>query len=208
MQKNSTARLFPIFITFIVIVIVIVAIISIGRAMFAGTSEDASVDEIDSGRTALLDSNPNHSVSLTVRGPIVAEEQFKSYRVAVSPTARSLVVYKGYLETAEKDKTLDNNKTAYEQFIFALDKANMMKGRAPADDTSDDLRGICASGFIYEYSVLVDGKSTKRLWTSTCGGSKGTLEASTTQLNNLFMAQIPDGEKLLPFNQSSLQLKF
>mgnify|MGYP001394919252 CR=1 FL=1 len=206
MQRNSNSKLFPLLVTVIVIVIVIVALISIGRAIFKGASQDEAAEQIDGGRTALLDSSNGSSVSLTVRGPIVAEENFKSYRVVVSPASRSLTVHKGYLEAVQQSRDLDNNKTAYEQFVYALDKANMMKGVASEEDATSSLRGICATGYVYEYAVLSGGTPVKHLWTSTCDGSKGTLNASTKQLNNLFLNQIPDAEKILPFGNTGLRL--
>lgn len=210
MQRSSGSRFFPIFLIFIVVIILIVAVISIGRAIFSGVQQESTEsDQTDPGRTALLDTSLNHSVRLTVRGPIVAQENFASYQINVSPSSRAMDVYKGYLDDIQKSKSLSNNTKAYEQFVYALDKANMMKGDEPEDDSLNDLRGVCATGFVYEYSVLVDDDRTvKRLWTSTCDGSKGTLKASTEQLNDLFLAQVPGAEDLIPFSTSPLgQLK-
>lgn len=209
MQRSSGSRLFPIFLVLIIVVVVIVAIVSIGRAIFSGVQqEDTNSEQVDAGRTALLDTSPNHSVRLTVRGPIVAQENFASYQINVSPSRRTMDVYKGYLDDVQKSKAFSNNTKAYEEFVYALDKANMMKGDEPEDDSANDLRGICATGYVYEYSALADDRTVKRLWTSTCDGSKGTLDASTEQLNDLFLAQVPGAEDLIPFRTSSLgQLK-
>jgi len=35
-------------------------------------------------------------VSLSVRGPIVADEDFRSYEIVISPNMRELSVYEGY----------------------------------------------------------------------------------------------------------------
>lgn len=194
-------------ITIIVIVLIIVAIVSIGRAIFGGDSETADV-ETDRGRTELLKTGSDHSVSLTVRGPIVADENFKSYRILISPDSRSMDVYTGYLDENDRSRSFDNNTEAYEEFVYALDKANMMKGVEPVDEDQDDLRGVCAAGFVYEYAVLVNDEPVKHLWTSTCGGSKGSLNASVSQLNDLFFEQIPGSDDLIPFKTSGLQLQY
>jgi len=195
--------------TLIVVIIVIVAIVSIGRAIFFSCNQaDTTEPDIDTGRTELLDTTANHGVQLTVRGPIVAEEEFKSYQLEVAPNSREMVVYRGYLDDEERSKKLGNNRAAYEEFVYALDKADMMKGTMPADDADNDLRGICATGYVYEYAVLVDDKPVKHLWTSTCDGSKGTLQASTSQLNDLFLKQIPESADLVPFKSSGLRLNF
>ena len=197
--------MFPTLITLIVIVLVIVAVVSLGRAIFSGGGSDTSEEQVDEGRTALLETGSDRAVSLTVRGPIVAEEEHKSYRIIVSPSNRSMTIYKGYLDEQERAKTLRNNGEAYEQFVHALDKANMMKGIEPEDEKLNDLRGLCATGYVYEYAVLLDDSTIKRLWTSTCDGSKGTLQASVQQLNNLFLSQIPDSDKLVPFKSNPLR---
>jgi len=195
--------------TLIVVIVVIVAIVSIGRAIFfSGNQAGTTEPDTDTGRTELLDTTANHGVQLTVRGPIVAEEEFKSYQLEVAPNSREMVVYRGYLDDEERAKKLGNNRSAYEEFVYALDKADMMKGTMPADDADNDLRGICATGYVYEYAVLVDDKPVKHLWTSTCDGSKGTLQASTSQLNDLFLKQIPESADLVPFKSSGLRLNF
>lgn len=206
MQRSNGARLFPLFIILIVVALVIAAIVSIGRAVFNSgdtTSEDTAL--VDRGREALLKTDLARSVEMTVRGPIVAEESFQLYRVTVSPNERKMDVLKGYLEERTAGKTLDNNTRAYEQFVFALDKANMMKANSQADDEDiNDLRGICASGYVYEFAVLNNAQEVERLWTSTCDGSKGTLDASKEQLSGLFLDQVPGSEDLIPFRQSPL----
>lgn len=206
-MQRSSSRLFPLFIILVVVAIIIFGIVSLGRALFH-SDKPVETQPVDNGRQALLDTSVGHSVQLMTRGPIVADEEFKSYTIRVSPSARSMTVYTGYLDSIDEQKKLDNNHKAYEEFVYALDKANMMKGDMPSDDAENDLRGICASGYVYEYSVLVDGDAVKRLWTSTCSGSKGTLDASVEQLNDLFFAQIPGYEKLIPFKSNPLSLRF
>ncbi len=208
MQRSGT-RLFPMILTLIIIIVVIVAIVSIGRAIFFSGDQTGTTEvEVDQGKSELVDTTANHAVQLTVRGPIVADEEFKSYQMKVTPNSREMVVYQGYLDDEERSKKLGNNRSAYEEFVFALDRADMMEGTMPADDVDNDLRGICATGYVYEYAVLVDDESVKHLWTSTCDGSKGTLKASTSQLNDLFLKQIPDSVDLVPFKSSGLRLNF
>ncbi len=203
MQRNSGTRFFPIIIIIIVAALLIAAVVSIGRAVFNGGGDDSTqTTQVDKSKETLLDTNAGNSVQMTVRGPIVAEESFSSYRVAVSNSERTMTIYSGYLESQTDGKTLANTTQAYEQFVYALDKANMVKGQMPDDDTANDVRGICARGYVYEFAVLSGGNEVKKLWTSTCDGSKGTLDASKDQLSQLFLAQIPDSNKLIPFKQS------
>lgn len=205
MQRNNGARFFPLIIIIIVIALAIAAIVSIGRAIFntGDGNETEQTAQIGGDREALLNTSTGRSVQMTIRGPIVADENFTSYRIAASNAERSMNVYKGYIETQTGGKSLANNTQAYEQFVYALDKANMMQTRtASADDETTDLRGICAGGYVYEYAVLSGGNEVKKLWTSTCEGSPGTLDASKEQLTELFLAQIPGSNELIPFRQS------
>ena len=204
MQRNNNFRLLPLIISIIVIALVIAAIVSIGRAIFSGgDSSTDKTNEVDQGREALLNTTGGRSVQMTVRGPIVADEEFQSYQVEVSNSERSITAYKGYLESRTGGTSLSNNTRAYEQFVYALDKADMMKGKEAETEAENDLRGICASGYVYEYAVLSSGNNVKSLWTSSCGGSKGTLDASKEQLTNLFLEQISNSNDYIPFKQST-----
>lgn len=206
MQRNNGAKFFPLIIIIVLIALVIAAIVSIGRAVFNSGDGNSSeqTSQLDEDREALLNTSTGRSVQMTIRGPIVAEEAFTSYRVTVSNSERSMKVYSGYLESETNGKTLANNTQAYEEFVYALDKANMMKARNVANDESaNDLRGICAKGYVYEYAVLSGGNEGTKLWTSTCEGSKGTLDASKDQLTDLFLAQIPDNKELIPFRSTN-----
>ncbi|MDQ5932601.1 MAG: hypothetical protein WBK76_03765 [Candidatus Saccharimonadales bacterium] len=208
MQRNNGARFFPLIIIIVIAALVIAAIVSIGRAVFnsGDQSNTQAPVAVDKDREALLNTSVGRSVQMTVRGPIVAEENFMSYRITASNSERAMKVYKGYLEEETNGKSLSNNTQAYEQFVYALDKANMMKGAAEEKEAKveDDLRGICARGYVYEYTVLSGGNEVKKLWTSTCDGSKGTLNASKDQLSQLFLAQIPGSSELIPFRQSPM----
>lgn len=213
MQRSNGTRFIPLLITLVIVIIAVVAVVSIGRALFFGSNDskdEATTAEMrDVGRDSLLNTNAGRGVRLTVRGPIVAEENFMSYTIAATPATRAMVVYNGYVDDIKDRKSYENNSQAYEQFVYALDKANMMKGQASDQNDNEDLRGICATGYVYEYAVTLNDESVKRLWTSTCGGSKGNLDASVDQLNDLYQKQIPDFKDLTPFRQTPFQgLKF
>lgn len=195
MYRGNSSRVLPILLVLIVIAIAIAALVSAGRAIFGGDNQ-ATQSQVDVGRDALLNTSLDHSVRMTVRGSIVADENFRSYQVLVDPTSRSLTTYSGYLDQTLDTRQYDNNAKAYEQFVYALDKANLMKGVALTGD-KDDTRGLCASGSVYEFEVLNKGNVVKRLWTTTCKGSVGSLKASITQLQTLFHNQIPDSKAAL-----------
>jgi hypothetical protein len=191
MVNYRTKRILPVILVIVIIIIAIVAMVSLARAVFFSGNTPSDTDVVDTSRQSLLSTTADRSVKMTVRGPIVADEQFQSYQISVSPSTRSLTTYKGYLDTAVDQTNLGNNTAAYEQFVYALDKANLSAGKALEGD-KDEVRGVCATGRVYEFDIVNAGNSVKHLWTSTCKGSTGSLDASAEQLRGLFINQIPN----------------
>ena len=186
----------PTILTIIIIIVAVIGLVTLARAIFFSGSSSSNQTQVDTNRQALLDTTDGSSVSMTVRGPIVADENFRSYKIEVSPTSRTMQTYTGYLDTVLKQDTFDNNTAAYDQFVHALDKANMSAGKQLSDEKNNVL-GVCATGRVYEFSTMKNGNAVQTLWTSTCSGSQGSLKASATQLSQLFQNQIPTASSLL-----------
>lgn len=194
MVSYRTQRVLPVVLVIVIIIIAVAALVSLARAVFF-SGESSTSEVVDVSRQALLNTSDGHSVAMTVRGPIVAQEEFNSYTISVSPSNRTMTTYTGYLDTVVEQQALGNNVAAYEQFVYALDKADLADGRE-LDEDRDDVRGVCATGRVYEFFINADGETVKRLWTSTCSGSRGSLDANVEQLRELFTAQIPDARSL------------
>ena len=194
MYKSNTLRIFPLILVVIVIIALITGMITVGRYLFADKEEP--VDEgLVTAKDELLTLNVSRSVRMTIRGPIVADEEFTSERIEVSPISRQYKTYSGYIDSIEKSKSYDNSMKAYEEFVYALDKAAMTKSAKVDSTESEDVRGICATGKIYEFEIVNAGEPVKRYWTSTCKGSPGTFGASVEQVTNLFTDQIPEKDR-------------
>ena len=196
MANYRTSRVLPIILVVVIIIIAIASLVSLARVVFFSGSSSPETVQVDISRDSLLNTGITHSVQMTVRGPIVADEEFYSYQIDVSPTSRSLRTYNGYLGSIVNEVMLDNSGAAYEQFVFALDKANLPKGEE-LEGEKNDVRGICATGRAYEFAIINGSDAVKKLWTSTCKGSKGSLDASVEQLQALFLAQIPESEQFI-----------
>lgn len=189
MYRGSNPRIFPLIIIVLVIALVVAAIVSVGRMIFfsGSGSQDKATGDISSSLTDISDSR---AVRWSVRGPIVANEKFQSYQISVSPTNRTYTVYNGYLDQVVSTKSYDNNRQAYEQFVYALAKADITKSRA---SSNEDIRGVCAThGLAFVFETAKEGTVDTSEWTSTCGGSKGTMIAKPVQVQALFVNQIPD----------------
>ena len=196
MANYRTSRIVPIVLVFVIIIIAIAAIVSLARVVFFSVPSTTSTAKVDVSREALLDTSVGRSVTMTVRGPIVADEKFRSYKIDISAEARTLKTYTGYLDTVVDETTLGNSVAAYDEFVHALDKADLTEGKQLAGE-KNDTRGICATGSVYQFAIYDGTTSVKDLWTSTCNGSTGSLDASVTQLTNLFVRQIPGADALI-----------
>lgn len=194
MATYKKSRTLPTILTVIIIIVAIAGIVALARVLFFSGS--SAPQAVDTSKEQLLSSTEGSSVRMTVRGPIVADENFRSYQITVSPSSREIKTYTGYLGAILDQRTLPNNVAAYEEFVHALDKANLVQGQ-PLTGDANDVRGICATGRVTEFSLLRDGQVSETLWTSTCGGSKGSLRANVDQLTQLFRAQLPESRALL-----------
>lgn len=194
-RRNSFSRFVPILLVIVITIVAVAAVIAIGRALFGGNKSDQKDKNINAGQIALLSTDEGRAVRLTVRGPIVANENFRSYSVIVSPSSRQITTYEGYLDKEISQKKLDNNVKAYTELVYALDKRKMMNG-TQLTEQQNDLRGICASGKVYKFETLSDNSVVKSLWTSDCSGSKGSAQANVNEILDMFLKQIPEGKKM------------
>lgn len=190
MYRGSKPRILPLIVVIVIVALVIAALVTVGRMVFGGNSQSTEQEKKDAVATAVLDTTASRSVQWTVRGPLVANENFRSYQINVGPKERVFTVYSGYLGEPLESKRYANNTAAYEQFVFALNKANAGSTRT-ADDT--DIRGVCATGgIVYTFETLANTTADNMLWSSTCKNSPGTMAANPLQIHALFTNQIPD----------------
>lgn len=192
MEKYKTRRIIIIVVSFFAFAIAIAGLISIARMLFFSGGDTA---QISASQSALISTTADRSVSLTVRGPIVADETFRSYQIKITPNERKLSVLKGYVGQEINSVKLTNNIPAYEQFVYAINKANMMRGTELTGD-ANDLRGICASGRVYTFQILKNNTTEKTLWTSSCSSARGSVKANLDSLTKLFDDQVPQFSKL------------
>ncbi|MGB4420387.1 MAG: hypothetical protein WBI29_01140 [Candidatus Saccharimonadales bacterium] len=175
------------------LILAILVVVSLGIFFVAETIVDRTKNQpVDLGKEALLKTSDGYMVSLSVRGPIVADEDFRSYEIVISPNMRELSVYEGYKKNNLDSIKLNNNLPAYEQFVYALDKAGFMDG-----SNSSDNKGVCATGYIYEFATIKDEKNVKKVWSSSCNNDRGISRSSVKNIVNLFLNQIKGGEALI-----------
>ncbi|UTX51319.1 hypothetical protein KI440_03955 [Candidatus Saccharibacteria bacterium TM7i] len=189
MSRYSKNRILPTILAIVVIIVAIAGLVGLARLLFVGSAP--KTPEVNVAREALLSTDAGSSVTMNVRGPIVADENFRSFQIVVSPSSREVKTFTGYLDAVIDEESLSNNVSAYTEFVHALDKANLTSGKQLEGD-ANDMRGICATGRITQFIIKRGGEPVQTLWTSTCSGSRGSLRASTEQLSQLFTRQIPN----------------
>lgn len=189
-------QLLPVIIIVIIVVVSVAAIVALARTLLFGGSSSTEKPE-EPQINALVQITSDRAVRMTIRGAITADEKFRSYQITVSPSSRVMTTYAGYLDQQIDTVQLANNTRAYEEFVFALDRAGMMAG-IPLEGDKNDTRGLCPGGKILEFETLQNSQTVKKLWTTTCGGrAGGSFAGNATQISNMFLAQIPQGQELL-----------
>jgi len=183
-------RIFPVVLVLIMVAVAIVGLVYAAQMLFFNGSKSAS-PKTDISQAALTNTSANRSVIMTVRGQIVAEENFRTYQIKISPNERIFTAYKGYMNQQIDTVKLTNNTPAYEQFVYALNRASFMNANELTGDRNDT-RGICATGYLYEFQMMESNKTIKQLWTTSCPNSRGSLGVSVSPIMNLFVVQIPD----------------
>ena len=76
MANYRTSRILPVVLVVVVIIIAITALVSLARVVFFSGTSSAPAAAVDTSQSSLLNTSAGRSVSMTVRGPIVADEKF------------------------------------------------------------------------------------------------------------------------------------
>lgn len=170
------------FFGFLVFVLIIITL-AVTIISFSSKSENGTnLPKIEISKYIKTDSQAVY----TVRGRIVANEEHKGYRITVTKTSRKLEILSGYDNRVVSSKTFSNTEAAYEEFIYALQRAGF------SSLNNDDLRGICANGSLYTYEFSNEDKLLARQYSSTCGDKS----LKNFHPDNLFKTQIPEFSQL------------
>jgi len=193
-MNRGKSKILPIVLLAIIAVVTIIIMVSIGRSLLNRGTQEKVVD--DSSSRALLATEADRSVRMSVRGPIVANENFRSYEIEVSPIGRRLTTHKGYLGEIIEDNRLENNNEAYTEFVNALNRAEFTK-LAEVSEEIKETEGLCATGRLYTFEILQAQSVVKKTWASSCRDIPGSFRGDAVLVRDLFQDQIPDGKKLL-----------
>jgi hypothetical protein len=133
---------------------------------------------------------------MTVDGPIVSNEERQAYRITVGYDRRTVEGMKAYTHDVVATQTFDNNRTAYSEFVYALERAGYDKRRNVKDEAADP-RGVCPGGSRYTFEMLDGGRVIESVWTTSCNNARGTMATKGSALKLLFDKQIPELSKAI-----------
>ena len=186
MEMLSKLRWFIVgFVVLIVVILLGWGLISIARGLFNSSS---------SGDTALQNSddiviNSIETARFTVSGPIVATEEHRSYTVEVNDRIVTITLYSDYGQKQIARRSYPNNDAAFQEFMEALDKAEVLQRRSGTDSEDDfDYEGACPTG--RRYIIQLNDDVTR--WSSSCSNALGTAGGSVRTIRRLFNEQVPD----------------
>ena len=151
--------------------------------------------------TAVVKSLPDYAgttavTSMTIDGQVNGDDIHRAIRVTIGQNQRELDIIQGYSGHVLSSQTFYNSQDAYTVFLKSINNSGFLlpikNSKAPADE-----RGQCATGSRYIFALDQYGSTLSRLWASDCGSKVGTLGGSSTLLQNLFEAQIPEYQTLV-----------
>lgn len=192
---RGRSKVLPVVLVILVTIVAIFALVSVGRALL-NRGDNAAESEESPAEQSLLVSEIDRSVRMTIRGPIVADENFNYYQITVGPAIRTITTYEGYQDRVLETKQFANSTAAYEEFVYALSELNYTDS-VQAGEVVDDVRGVCATGRLYHFDILQAQSVIRSSWIASCRGSEGTFKGDAVATRDLFLRQIPDGNELL-----------
>ena len=182
-----------------VIVIVTIALLLIGWGMFSiarsifdsGSSSSNNTSTESDEVTLVEDANV---ARYSVDGPVVANEDHRSYEIEVTSGVVEMTVYKSYGSEVVSRKSYPNTNAAHDAFMSSLASLNVTD-RRDGTTLDDDFaeQGVCPSG---RRRVLELDDNIRR-WSATCSNRVGTADFSMSSVERLFRRQVPDFSELV-----------
>lgn len=177
----------------IIFLILIGAVILVSRSHNGNGSSTNSAKGKDTAVTLTDYARSGTRVIFTTDGIINGDDKHRAIRITVSGSLREIEILQGYDGKVINSQTYDNDSSAYDVFLHALNTANFtseVKNAKPADE-----KGSCPTGLRYYYDLKDGGDTVKHLWSTSCGGI-GNFGGSPSLTRQLFRQQIPDYGKL------------
>jgi hypothetical protein len=134
------------------------------------------------------------SVSATIDSAIKGDDVHRAIKITIDNQNRTLTVYQGYQGTVLKSQSLDNNPTAFKQFLTALQTSGFLLSKKTNIVSVD---GQCPLGLRYIYASSGIEDIPNNLWATSCSAKVGTFAGNASLINRLFQNQITNYNDLV-----------
>lgn len=181
---------------YLVAILVIAFLAIVGTVVLVGRGGN-NANTTPARITKLVDfeNKERASVSWTMQGRLVGEDQHRAIRITVNRDKRTVEILSGYQERVERSADFANTPASFAAFVRALDNLNF--GRERTVKQADE-RGVCPLGNRFVYRLTDAGTEVMRTWSDTCQTADGPFGggANAAQvIGQLFKAQITDYSK-------------
>jgi hypothetical protein len=176
----------------LVVTLFVIALILVGWGLFTIAnnlfhSNDTAITQMDPSTDFSVESTKTAEYS--VEGPIVANENHRSYKITVTESQVIMKTYKSYGQIELGQKSYPNTTAAYSSFLSALTNANVtaMRRNSTTDASFSD-KGVCATG----RKFIVDLDTSLSRWSTSCDSKQGNAGFNMGRVASLFQRQVPD----------------
>ncbi len=150
--------------------------------------------------TPVVKSLPDYSsslaqVSFTLDGPINGDDVHRQVKITVDQFQRKLDIIGGYNGNIIEEQNFGNNQQAYDIFLRSLNNSGFM-ARVKKPKITDE-RGQCPLGRRFIFELNDGGDVLSHAWTTSCGGTLGTLGVNSATLQELFQAQVTNYDQVI-----------
>lgn len=196
-MKRRGLRLGTVLLVAVVALVMLGGITFLARSIIGGGGNNgggSSNNQGSVGQTILANPSKNSTIAMSVRGPVVAQENHYDIDLKITSSGRNLVIYRGYdRKKVAKRIDLDNSDRAFNDLSLALSNNGFMS-EAKGNVTKNN--GLCASGQLIDFRVS-DGDKSQTLWTTSCGSNLGNFGGRSSVVVDLLLNQIPGSRQAI-----------
>lgn len=184
---------------YVVGVVIFLFLIIFGVKLFQAATKSSAPKKTDTTKTTSLPdyASTTAQVRFTQDGPINSNIAHRTIQITVGRDQSNLNIIQGYEGNSLRTNNFDNNQSAYEVFLNALNNSGFMREKKVSNKNIQET-GQCPLGFRYTYQLMNTGNSDedKTLWSTSCNTGLGNFGGNFSTIIVLFQRQIPEYTKL------------
>lgn len=170
----------------IALILVTWGLFTIASNIFRGGEDSGLIDDGISN-TQVVESSA--VASYEVRGPVVANQDQRSYLITVSQNVVSMKSFSNYGQNLINEQNYQNTQEAFDTFLSALANLEVTDtSRNATDELGFEELGVCPAG--RKFIVTLDTSLVR--WSTSCSRNEGNAGFNMGAVGNLFRRQIPD----------------